>query len=245
MENMPTEPRIKDNRLRISETLIVGILLTTAGGFLDAYTYLSRGGVFANGQTGNLVLLGISLAERDFHRVSYYVLPVCAFLLGVFLTENIHQRISNTNFIKWRHIILLLEILLLFICIFIPAGTLDSLANIIISFICSLQTQAFRSLRGLSYISVMCTGNLRSGIQELCSYIYTHNRKHFTNFKHYFLIVAGFIAGALAGSLLIGILGQTALVFPIALLSIVLILLLLKRQLLHLTDHFNLKWLDR
>lgn len=242
---MPTERKVKDNRLRISETLLVGILLTVTGGFLDAYTYLFRGGVFANGQTGNLVLLGISLAERDFHRVSYYMLPICAFLLGVFLTENIHQRISNTSFIKWRHIILLLEILLLFICIFIPAGTMDSLVNIIISCICALQTQAFRSLRGLSYISVMCTGNLRSGIQELCTYIHSRDRQHLTNFRHYFVIVAGFISGALTGPLLIRKLEQFALVFPIVLLGIVLLLLLLKKQLIHLTDRWKLRWLDR
>lgn len=242
---MPTERKVKDNRLRISETLLVGILLTVTGGFLDAYTYLFRGGVFANGQTGNLVLLGISLAERDFQRAFYYVLPICAFLLGVFLTENIHRRFSNTSFIKWRHIILLLEILLLFICIFIPAGTMDSVVNIIISYICALQTQAFRSLRGLSYISVMCTGNLRSGIQELCTYIQSRDQQHLMNFRHYFVIVAGFIAGALAGSLLIRKLEQFALVLPIVLLGIVLLLLLLKKQLIHLTDHWELRWLDR
>lgn len=242
---MLTERRIKDNRLRISETLIVGILLTITGGFLDAYTYLFRGGVFANGQTGNLVLLGICLAERDFHRASYYLLPICAFLLGVFLTENIHQRISNTNFIKWRHVILLLEILLLFVCMFIPAGTADSAANIIISFVCALQTQAFRSLHGLSYISVMCTGNLRSGIQELCAYMQSHDQGHLVNFRHYFMIVGNFIAGALAGSILISILAGYSLVFPIGLLLIVLILLLLKKQLIRLTDRFNLRWLDR
>lgn len=245
MENMPTERKVKDNRLRISETLTVGILLTVAGGFLDAYTYLFRGGVFANGQTGNLVLLGISLAARDFQRAFYYLLPICSFLLGVFLTENIHRRISNTSFIKWRHIILLLEILLLFVCIFIPVGTMDSAANIIISFICALQTQAFRSLRGLSYISVMCTGNLRSGIQELCTYMQSRDRKHLTNFRHYFVIVAGFIAGALTGPLLLARLEQFALVFPIILLGIVLLLLLLKKQLMRLTERWNLRWLER
>lgn len=245
MENMPTEQKVKNNRLRISETLLVGILLTVAGGFLDAYTYLFRGGVFANGQTGNLVLLGISLAERDFQRAFYYVLPICAFLLGVFLAENIHRRISSTSFIKWRHIILLLEILLLCICMFLPAGTTDHAANIIISFICALQTQAFRSIRGLSYISVMCTGNLRSGIQELCTYIHSGGREHLANFRHYFVIVGSFIAGALSGPLFIGILSRFSLVFPMVLLLIVLILLLLKKQLTHLTDRFGLRWLER
>ena len=50
-------------RRQISETLHLGMLLAAVGGFLDAYTYLSRGKVFANAQTGNLVLLGIRAFE--------------------------------------------------------------------------------------------------------------------------------------------------------------------------------------
>ena len=33
---------------QMSETFRLGALLTVVGGFLDTYTYLSRGGVFAN-----------------------------------------------------------------------------------------------------------------------------------------------------------------------------------------------------
>ena len=44
---------------QMSETLFLGALLTVTGGFLDAYTYLCRGKVFANAQTGNIVLLGV------------------------------------------------------------------------------------------------------------------------------------------------------------------------------------------
>ncbi|MDT7647181.1 MAG: hypothetical protein QOC75_4181, partial [Pseudonocardiales bacterium] len=34
----------------------VGALLVTSNGFVDAYTYLAHGGVFANAQTGNVIL---------------------------------------------------------------------------------------------------------------------------------------------------------------------------------------------
>lgn len=46
-----------------SESLRLGLLLAVVGGFLEAYTFLSRGGVFANCETGNLVLLGLYLAQ--------------------------------------------------------------------------------------------------------------------------------------------------------------------------------------
>lgn len=50
------------------EKMAVGICLALAGGFLDAYTYLLRGGVFANAQTGNIVLFGIHLAKQEIGR---------------------------------------------------------------------------------------------------------------------------------------------------------------------------------
>lgn len=56
---------------QMSETLLVGSLLAMVGGFLDVYTYLTRGGVFANAQTGNIVLLGITLFRRKYQKGTY------------------------------------------------------------------------------------------------------------------------------------------------------------------------------
>ena len=47
----------------VHETLYIGACLTFVGGFLDAYTYILRGGVFANAQTGNLVLFGVNITQ--------------------------------------------------------------------------------------------------------------------------------------------------------------------------------------
>ena len=41
------------------ECLITGILLSLVGGILDAHTFLFRNGIFANTQTGNIVLLAL------------------------------------------------------------------------------------------------------------------------------------------------------------------------------------------
>ena len=63
---------------QMSESLVLGLLLALAGGFFDAYTYLCRGGVFANAETGNIVLLGAHLAEGDFEKALRYLLPIVA-----------------------------------------------------------------------------------------------------------------------------------------------------------------------
>ena len=39
----------------------------------------------ANAQTGNIVLLGQSLAEANFHDALKYILPIISFALGVYL----------------------------------------------------------------------------------------------------------------------------------------------------------------
>ena len=49
---------------QISESLPIMILLTLSGGFMDAYSYLCRGEVFANAQTGNILLFGVNLAYQ-------------------------------------------------------------------------------------------------------------------------------------------------------------------------------------
>lgn len=246
MANMQTDSALNPGKkkLRISETLAVGILLTLTGGFLDAYTYLYRGKVFANGQTGNLVLLGINLAEQNYQKVLYYLFPIFSFLLGVLIAERIHIYIGNERRIKWRHIVLILEITLLLFFLHVPAGNGNYFVNMGISFVCALQTQAFRSLKGASYISVMCTGNMRNGIQAFCNYQISHDKAYLHKGFHYLLIVLSFIFGAVSGSFFTLHWERYAILIPVILLTVVLLLLCLKKQLHQIAGHFGLTFLD-
>ena len=68
------------------------------GGFLDAYTYLIRGGVFANAQTGNIVLLGVRLMEGDWGGAGHYLVPILAFAAGVLAAELIRGRFRAVSY---------------------------------------------------------------------------------------------------------------------------------------------------
>jgi uncharacterized membrane protein YoaK (UPF0700 family) len=48
-----------------TRSLWFALLLTLANGFLDAHTYLARGGVFANVQTANVIFGAIDTSERQ------------------------------------------------------------------------------------------------------------------------------------------------------------------------------------
>ncbi len=72
---------------QMSESIEVGIILALAGGFMDAYSYLCRNHVFANAQTGNILLLGIHLAERNWSDAVRYFFPIVSFILGIALAD--------------------------------------------------------------------------------------------------------------------------------------------------------------
>ena len=57
MEN--TENYLECERNRVYYTLIA------IAGFFGAYTFLLRGKVFCNAQTGNLVLLGLAIGQAE------------------------------------------------------------------------------------------------------------------------------------------------------------------------------------
>lgn len=46
---------------QMSESMRLGMLLAMSGGFMDAYSYIQRDQVFANAQTGNMLLFGVNL----------------------------------------------------------------------------------------------------------------------------------------------------------------------------------------
>lgn len=63
-----------------SETIELGIFLALAGGFMDAYSYICRGGVFANAQTGNILLFGVHITQGNFDASVKHFTPVLFFL---------------------------------------------------------------------------------------------------------------------------------------------------------------------
>ena len=139
---------------------------------MSAYTYLCRGKVFANAQTGNIVLFGANIAEGNWLRAAEYFLPILAFALGVVAAEIVKRRYKTTPAaninIHWRQIVVLVEIVLLIAAAFLPQS-MNTTVNIMISFICAMQVESFRKVRGSAFATTMCTGNLRSGTEQLCN----------------------------------------------------------------------------
>ena len=78
---------------QMSDTFHAAVFVTLSGGFQDAYTYICRAQVFANAQTGNIVLLSAALLRGDWAVCLRYAIPLLSFVfavgagLGSFVTE--------------------------------------------------------------------------------------------------------------------------------------------------------------
>lgn len=154
--------------------LEIAYFLRYQAGFQDAYTYFTRDGVFANAQTGNVVLMSTNFMTGKWGEGLKYLFPILAFALGVLVADLIQKKFKYFKKIHWRQGILLFEIIILFAVGFMPKS-MDTVAAVIVSFSCAMQVQTFRKVRGYSYASTMCIGNLRSGTAALSGFI--HERK--------------------------------------------------------------------
>ena len=156
-------------RGQMSESMLTAAFIILSGGLQDAYTYLCRGKVFANAQTGNIVLMSTHLFAGDWAGVFRYFVPLISFMAGIFVAECVHRRYKCMEKVHWRQLIILAEIVLLFFVGFLPQEV-NTFANALVSFVCAMQVQTFRKVRGHAYASTMCIGNMRSGTEALCVY---------------------------------------------------------------------------
>ena len=183
-----------------SESFLTAIFLTLSGGFQDAYTYSCRGEVFANAQTGNIVLLSLAIFKRQWDVAIKYLVPVLSFIAGIATSTSVQIHLKNYRKLHWRQIVLIMEISLLFAVAFIPSN-LQFLANALVSFVCAMQVQAFYKVEGNSYASTMCIGNLRSGTQAFCKYVSSKDRRVLKKALTYFSVIFIFAIGAGVGGI--------------------------------------------
>lgn len=204
-----------------TERMTAACVLSIIGGFLDIYTYLHRGKVFANAVTGNLVLFGMHLAEFEWQECGKYLLAIMAYALGISVAEFISKKIPVPRRLNWHQIVLLLELLCLLPVCFVPYGEYDYAVNALVSFVCALQVQTFRKVHGLPFASTMCTGNLRSGSEAFFRSVAGGDKKELHKALRYYGVIVFFIFGAAAGAVLLNRFGHRIfLLAPAGLLAV-------------------------
>lgn len=214
--------------MQTSESFALSALLSFSGGLQDAYTYNIRGKVFANAQTGNVVLMSQSFMLGETAKGLHYMCPLAAFALGIFIAERIENKYKDIRSMHWRQIIIIIEMIVLAAVGFMPSE-LDMPANMMVSFACAMQVQTFRTVRGYGYASTMCIGNLRSGTESFSQYLREKNRDALFKSLHFFGIILFFAVGAGFGGVVSSMLGIRTIWISVALLLLSAIMMIQKK----------------
>ena len=141
-----------------------------------------------------ILFLARIVPEKGLH----YLIPVLAFVCGVFVAEQVHMRYKNMKRVHWRQLVVLAEVILLFSVGLMPESA-NMAANALTSFACAMQVQTFRKVNGYTIASTMCIGNIRSEIESLSAYLKTHNHKLLDQTYRYLGIILIFALGAGTG----------------------------------------------
>lgn len=206
--------------MQTSESFRLSALLSFSGGLQDAYTYNVREYVFANAQTGNVVLMSQNFMQGNWDKGMRYLLPLLSFAIGVFISERVETKFKSSKRIHWRQIILFLEIVILSAVGFMP-DNMNMIANMLVSLSCAMQVQTFRKVHGYGYASTMCIGNLRSGTESLSHYLRTKDKLQLVKSLYFFGIILCFAVGAGIGGVLSGIWHTKAILLSPILLALV------------------------
>ena len=171
----------------------------------------------------------IILSGGDWTHSRRYLVPVLAFMLGIFVAECVHRHYKYVEKVHWRQIIILAEIVLLFLVGFLPQEV-NTIANAIVSFVCAMQVQTFRKVRGHAYASTMCIGNMRSGTEALCVYFHTRDREVLQKAMTYFGVIGLFAVGAGLGAVLTSVFDEQGIWVSCVLLTISFLIMFIREE---------------
>ncbi len=216
-------------RWQMSESILIGVLLALSGGYMDAYTYIFRDKVFANAQTGNIILMGINISNMNFSASVRYLFPVLSFATGVFAAQILKLKLNDSRRLHWRQIAILAEIIIMLAVAFMGTD-INLIANSMVSLACGIQVQSFRKVHENSLATTMCIGNLRTATDLLCSSVFQKDKELFHRSMFYYGFILTFVVGAILGKNCTAIFGQRAILISGAILLLAFLLMFLENE---------------
>ena len=135
-------------------------LLTLAGGAMDAWVYLAHGHVFANAQSGNVVLMGLALAQGDAAAATVHLPSLTAFVVGLLASQFAGQALKRTGS-NSRSVRLGAECVMLLVLAMVADRLSNGVVTASVGFIAGVQITSLSHVGRWSFNTGMTTGNLR------------------------------------------------------------------------------------
>lgn len=202
--------KIKKEFLMCERNWVYYTLITIAG-FFGAYTYVLRGSVFCNAQTGNVVLMGLALGDGEWGKGLYYLIPISAYLLGAFVSEIFPNPVKHWFPIRWDTLLIALEMLIIICLGLVPESAPVQISQIAINFIASMQYNTFRQAEGVPMATTFATNHIRQigvglarEVKHLKREDKSHRKKLFQHLKMLIFFLIGSSVGTVFCNLLLG-----------------------------------------
>ena len=186
-------------------------LLIAVAGFFGAYTFLLKGSVFCNAQTGNVVLMGLALGQKKWMEALYYLIPISAYMMGAFLSELLPNPIKHHLPIRWDSLLIGVEMLVVLGLGFLPESAPVQIAQVAINFVASMQYNTFRQAEGVPMATTFVTNHIRQvgiGFAKEIRHWHSEDKPYRTrwirHFKMLLFFLIGIVIGAVCCQLLLG-----------------------------------------
>lgn len=173
-------------------------LATAAGGAMDAWVYLAHGQVFANSQSGNLVLMAIALADGDTARAVTHLPSLVAFVTGMLASRLSAQSLKRRG-LNSRNVRLALECMMLLALWPFVHRMPDRVITACVGFIAGVQITSLSHIGSWSLNTGMTTGNLNAGVSALVKAL-TGSTSEWPHAAVMFTLCVAFCAGAIGGA---------------------------------------------
>ena len=204
-------------------------ILTAIGGFFGAYTFLLRGNVFCNAQTGNIVLMGMAFGGGKIKEGLYYLIPVTAYFLGAFVSELLPNPVKRHLPIRWDTLLIMIEMGVVLMLGFIPLSAPVQISQLAINFIASMQYNTFRQAEGVPGATTFCTNHIRQigvGIAKEVKHLKKEDKSHRKGLIEHFAMLVYFFGGSLVGTIICNIAAEKAIWATLIPLGIILVIFL-------------------
>ncbi|MCF6515711.1 DUF1275 domain-containing protein [Lactobacillus sp. S2-2] len=202
---------------------LIASLLAINAGFIDAYTFLFHGEVFAGLQTGNIILLGINLAQFNLINCLHYLISISMFIIGLLIIKFL-QGITLDNLYR-KKIVILFEITFIVLAIILKNKVPELLIVGFFSIAASAQLQEFDLLRGKAFNPIMMTGNIKKISNGIYDVFVHKNKTKLIPLLDTLVVLFSFIIGAFLVTLLGNLFGNIVIIVPVLILFLILFIL--------------------
>lgn len=159
--------------------------------------------MFCNAQTGNVVLMGLTLGKGDWRHALYYLIPISAYLLGAFVSELLPNPVKHRLFIRWETLLVGMEMIVVACLGFVPESAPVQISQVAVNFIASMQYNTFRQMEGEPVATTFATNHIRQlgvGLAREIRHFHEPEKRQGKSVRKHLYMLLFFFIGTVIGT---------------------------------------------